>query len=192
MIGFCKSKQSSHRGFLNRYLSNQQNFKKQLRAIIRENNLTETKVTIVFTGHSLGGALAHLAALDFKLNSRIKARVKLITTNSPRVFQTGTAHFAERIIGRHHILRVWRKGDIVSSLPPKELDYEHIGRHMMIPELYQKSLLEQHLVEPMVSWTRKHGVEVGSSSMGDMTTCEVLGKIKAAAGKTAVQFFQNR
>lgn len=53
-----------HKGFLGRYsgIAASDDFKSALRAV-----KASKPGSIVFTGHSLGGAIAMLAALDFKL-----------------------------------------------------------------------------------------------------------------------------
>ena len=70
-----------HSGFLQQYISIQCNVQEEIRNIL--NNEKKIK-SIVFTGHSLGGALSTIAALDFKLKNP-KIIVKCITFASPRV-----------------------------------------------------------------------------------------------------------
>ena len=77
----------------------------------------------LFTGHSLGGALAHLMALEFKPTD-------LCTFGSPRVFH-GNSH--ERHFAGIDVTRVVTNNDFVPSLPPKFTGYRHVGD----PVVYQ-------------------------------------------------------
>jgi hypothetical protein len=126
---------SVHRGFGKKYES----YAECLSGTV-ECALTYGIEEILVTGHSLGGALASLTALHLKsLNFGIP--IKLITVGSPRVFATKSANVAEDIIGRENILRIWRKGDIFTSLPPGRTLYRHIG----IPITFNGNTVNSHL-----------------------------------------------
>jgi len=74
-----------------------------------------------FTGHSLGGAMATLAADRF-------GRGTLVTFGAPRV---GDAHFAATF--RNPAWRVVNNSDIVVWVPPPWLGgYKHVGRSWLI------------------------------------------------------------
>ena len=75
-----------------------------------------------FTGHSLGGALAHLAAYDF---IEKKANVAgLVSFGSPRVFGRGGDYF--KIVIPHHQRFVFGN-DIITNLPGP-IFYAHSGQ----------------------------------------------------------------
>lgn len=70
-----------HTGFLKQYLAVRQ----QLLEFFTKENLCEND-EIVITGHSLGGALASLAALDiFNICKETGARAQVVTFGAPRV-----------------------------------------------------------------------------------------------------------
>ncbi|KAH9167547.1 alpha/beta-hydrolase [Lactarius sanguifluus] len=79
---------------------------------------------VVLAGHSLGGALASLAALSVKSNFPWVA-VRLFTFGQPR---TGDAEFAdllEAIVGRDNIFRAVHTWDGVPTVIPEYLGYRH-------------------------------------------------------------------
>ncbi|MGE9291701.1 MAG: lipase family protein [Puniceicoccales bacterium] len=69
------------------------------------------------TGHSLGGALAILAAADFP-------EVGVMTFGSPRV---GDVEFA-KLSARRSVIRYQGAADAVCQLPPARLGFIHAGR----------------------------------------------------------------
>ncbi|RKO89776.1 Alpha/Beta hydrolase protein, partial [Blyttiomyces helicus] len=85
--------------------------------------------SVSFTGHSLGGASATLAAADaFEyLNGTVNtSEMYLITVGCPRV---GDANFASYMDGAG-LGDVWRSanlGDTVPKVPPMGLGYVHVG-----------------------------------------------------------------
>ena len=80
---------------------------------------------IVFTGHSLGGAIATLTSYYYAKNKLSKNEPILITFGQPRV---GNENFAKRFMELIPLVfRVARKGDVVTIIPPdkklKELKF---------------------------------------------------------------------
>jgi triacylglycerol lipase len=82
----------------------------------------EKQVTI--TGHSLGGALAVLAATRFKIESGLSP--SLYTFGQPLV---GNDQFADRFMQElpNNLYRVINKKDIVPRIPPTAAGYSHCG-----------------------------------------------------------------
>lgn len=85
-------------------------------------------------GHSLGGALATICAMELHDFVRRKSRVRLTTFESPRV---GNDDFA-KLVRRHFPdpmdrIRVTNGRDIVVRLPPYILGYRHASREVFIP-----------------------------------------------------------
>lgn len=78
---------------------------------------------LYLTGHSLGGALANVAAWFFPGS-------RLVTFGSPRVGDRDVAQTIESSTA--HIERYVHGDDIVPTLPPKSLGYKHAGapRHL--------------------------------------------------------------
>jgi hypothetical protein len=80
---------------------------------------------IVFLGHSLGGALALIAATDFFENYGFEDRIFVYTFGKPRV---GNREWAKYVNGMPFIDRVFRIttfGDLFVHLAPKMFGYSH-------------------------------------------------------------------
>ncbi len=104
-----------HYGFIQAYKS------------VRDAVLNETKKTpykrIICTGHSLGGALATLAALDIEYNLPDKD-ISCYTFGSPKV---GNKYFTESYNKRvPKTFRFVNGSDTVPNIPPGA--YRHVGR----------------------------------------------------------------
>ena len=100
-----------------------QGFKKALDEVWKENGLVDYlrnkdngKRTLWFTGHSLGAALATLAA------QRYGNGVRLYTYGSPRV---GDMAFKNAFPLKNY--RFVNNSDIVTRIPPSWLQYQHVG-----------------------------------------------------------------
>mmetsp|Transcript_72917 Transcript_72917/g.136196 ORF Transcript_72917/g.136196 Transcript_72917/m.136196 type:complete len:808 (-) Transcript_72917:67-2490(-) len=85
---------------------------------------------VLFTGHSLGGALASLAALDTSLKSRGEplagVKVKAVTYGAPRV---GDERFCQVYdVYAHDTWRVFSASDIIPCMPPTSFfGFTHAG-----------------------------------------------------------------
>ncbi|KAJ7154912.1 Alpha/Beta hydrolase protein [Mycena crocata] len=82
--------------------------------------------TIVVTGHSLGGAVAALAAPSLK-TALPGAAIKLYTFGQPRTGDAKFASYVETKIGVANIFRGVHTFDGVPTLIPRILGYEHHG-----------------------------------------------------------------
>lgn len=77
--------------------------------------------TLVITGHSLGGAVANMLALDVAVNAPV-ARLELYTLAAPK---TGDVEFLNRFTANVPVsYRVFNEPDIVPKLPPR---YEQVN-----------------------------------------------------------------
>lgn len=74
-----------------------------------------------YTGHSLGGALALLAAAH-------RAPRSLVTFGAPRVGDTALAG----VLGGVPTARFVNGCDVVPTLPPEMLGYRHVGEHWLL------------------------------------------------------------
>jgi hypothetical protein len=79
-----------------------------------------TKIT--FTGHSLGGAMATIAAMDYWVTTGHVPRV--ITFGSPRVGNYYFAHYFEQIFGMNSY-RFVNHNDFIPHLPLEDMGYYH-------------------------------------------------------------------
>ncbi|WP_438445254.1 lipase family protein [Gorillibacterium sp. sgz5001074] len=115
----------THRGFTELYAS----VREQVQQLIRR---IPAGKPLYVTGHSLGGAIAALCALDAATSRRIP--VYLYTFGSPK---PGNADFASALDARvKSHLRIFNPKDLVTVLPPALLlfyRYEHGGRPVPLP-----------------------------------------------------------
>lgn len=95
-----------------------------------EKELDALRCPVFFTGHSLGAALATLAAARRLASNPPKA---LYTFGSPRVGNSAFVAFLNRIATSIH--RVVDDDDIVTTLPPEGLGFAHVGieKKLMAP-----------------------------------------------------------
>ena len=166
-ISFTKEKCSFlnnkgvHSGFLNSY----NYFKPELNKKINEIIKTHPNARIIFTGHSLGGAVATLAALDAVNNNNFKDKnISLITFCSPRVLSEEAYKYcmSDKNIKKlcENTIRIWRAGDVVSSLPFEgyKLNFKHFGKSWCIDKLpdnykpVKKGLLSVFSYSEWVKW----------------------------------------
>jgi hypothetical protein len=103
-----------HEGFLDAYLE----ISDQLEAVLRGK---KPEQSIWLTGHSLGGALATLAAAHCVEHGLPVQGI--YTYGSPRV---GDADFARQLPARSHY-RFVHRDDWIPNVPPEVLGYQHAG-----------------------------------------------------------------
>ncbi|KAJ1645137.1 hypothetical protein LPJ64_003244 [Coemansia asiatica] len=130
-----------HSGFLQAYLAARPHVFRSLDTLLLASDDPELKdYTLCFTGHSLGGAQATLAYLDYMMHAdqQMLSRnmPKLITFGAPRV---GNKYFAKAINGARNFsnvdslaLRVVHEMDLVPRLPRSAYpgQYAHSDREI--------------------------------------------------------------
>jgi len=113
-----------HTGFIDQYL--------EARPIIHR-ELTEGRYkdpkNVVVTGHSLGGALATLCAVDLKYHNQ-ELPVVCIPLASPRVGNRAFAQSYDMRVPVTH--RIINGHDTVCKVPPMWLGYEHVGTSIYV------------------------------------------------------------
>jgi hypothetical protein len=84
---------------------------------------------IIFTGHSLGGAMTEIAAADFHIltNGRYSDRVSVTTFGQPRVGNPEWASYLQSLPFARRFTRVVADKDPVAQLPPTFLNYQFAG-----------------------------------------------------------------
>lgn len=81
---------------------------------------------ITVTGHSLGAALATIAAVDIFVAKNISTEsVTLMTFGCPRVGNIFFSEYAEKNLG--HVWRITHAADIIVHLPLMTLGFYHLG-----------------------------------------------------------------
>lgn len=90
--------------------------------------------TIIVTGHSLGAAMAELAAIDLKLNVYPSMRFASYTQGTPRVGNPAFATLFDQQIDVS--FREIHQADCVPHLPPKLLGFSHAPMEIWFDEAF--------------------------------------------------------
>ncbi|MEM9217751.1 MAG: lipase family protein [Cyanobacteria bacterium P01_F01_bin.150] len=125
-----------HEGFSNAYLSVRDSIHKEI------SNL-EQQTRIIVTGHSLGGALATLCALDLQFNffSSASEQISLYTFGSPRV---GNANFKKSFDRRvPNSYRIINGMDIVPAVPRPWQRYRHVAQEYRVGKRFSWRFVSQ-------------------------------------------------
>ena len=123
-----------HSGFIRRFLDISMEVYHNIEAVRRAHpNAKE----VVFTGHSLGAALAEIGSVLYAMNYN-DIPVRFITHEAPRVFEKATW---EQILSNPATanlnktgLRLWRTNDMIESINPTWRGARHLGQSLKIPE----------------------------------------------------------
>jgi hypothetical protein len=115
-----------HSGFVTEYEESKESLKKTLAE-------TSSNKPIIFCGHSLGGALSNIAALDFTTNKVMGSTEVggVVTFGAPRVFSHRAANFYNQLGLGEKTIRVVQKGDPIPEIAPYSL-YKHTGKKVEI------------------------------------------------------------
>ncbi|PRP86108.1 hypothetical protein PROFUN_03095 [Planoprotostelium fungivorum] len=143
-----------HSGFLNAYVS----VRDQLLKIVGGFTTKYPKKTILFTGHSLGGALTVLAAVDTYLIKAFKNRVLIHTLGAPRVGNPQFAAFVDETFPSS--IRITNRYDPVPRLPLQSMGFLHYGwehwtpygNTTMIPCNYKKGEEDEKCIDSLWPW----------------------------------------
>lgn len=133
-----------HRGFHERYMQTRDDMKAKLTETINKSfpaTADRSNLKIILTGHSLGGALSTLAALDLVQDAKLLGelgirpdQIDLITFCSPRVLtldayehvKTNTKSPQKRLLDT--AIRFWRDRDTVAAVPTGSMGFKHFGQ----------------------------------------------------------------
>lgn len=151
-----------HSGFRNRYMESRDQMLAKVQNILTQNELKADEVDFVVTGHSLGGALATIAAVDLKKGLASNTKLSLVTFSSPRVFDKKGAQEAENILeGRAY--RLWREKDpipAVSLATRLGLGYltgfKHVGKSMKLSSTVNLFSMENHAMDTLLRDAQSH------------------------------------
>ncbi|KAF9650877.1 alpha/beta-hydrolase [Thelephora ganbajun] len=95
-------------------------------SIMEEQYTFYPRYRLVCTGHSLGGALASLAAVTLRSNiPGLAGRIKLFTFGQPRTGNLAFSQFVEELLGPFNIYRAVHHYDGVPTIIPCYLGYHH-------------------------------------------------------------------
>ena len=122
IYGTSDSGVKMHSGFTNAYLA----VRSDIHTVVGQSNKTHW----IMTGHSLGGALAKLCAVDLQFNFSPGISVEAYMFGAPRV---GNKAFVESYNRR--VPRSWRfvnGNDVVSGLPRNWQGYRHVDTRIRL------------------------------------------------------------
>ena len=138
--GESRSGAKMHRGFVDAYLS----VREQIHNYLRSH--AAPRVTV--TGHSLGGALATLCAVDAQYNfSNIK--IDIYTFGAPRVGNSGFRESFNRRVPDSH--RFVYGMDVVPSLPRPWQGYRHVEQEHRLGSRWSMNFFSQRLKDHQIS-----------------------------------------
>ncbi|OWZ11576.1 hypothetical protein PHMEG_00015383 [Phytophthora megakarya] len=145
-----------HRGFWIAYESIRDELKEVTRLILDEN----PGISVYITGHSMGGALAVIAAYDFAVNFSIK--VNMYNFGGPRVGNPSFRQHYSSCVPTSY--RVVMDGDIVPGWPKFWGLYQHVGTEISLDVagnlIVDPSFVERHLHNSTRRKTTMHGTNV--------------------------------
>ncbi|BET29533.1 MAG: lipase [Wolbachia endosymbiont of Ephestia elutella] len=133
-----------HSGFYSLFKRSWPSVHKILQGYANDKGLTIKDLKVNVTGHSMGGALASIAALC--LNKTEDAEdVHVATFGSPRVFYNGAADVYDKCLGNKTI-RVACQSDPVPCLPHGNagMHYKHVGKPLKLETGKTLEYLEPH------------------------------------------------
>jgi predicted lipase len=119
-----------HSGFERLYIS----IRNQILPPIYAAAMNYPDYKVVFTGHSLGGALATLSAVDFHQLLGFGNRISVYTYGQPRLGNTSWANYLDRLPFANRIYRLVKAGDPISHLPPSSFGYAHNRQQFQLDE----------------------------------------------------------
>ena len=132
-----------HRGFMAAYFS------------VRDRLLTEIRqypnCSITFTGHSLGGAVATIAALDVQYNitQHTEQPIELFTFGAPRVGnQALIESFIRRVPNCYRFIYGW---DIVTRVPRQWQGYEHVPQEHRLGSRWTWNIISRRFKDHSIS-----------------------------------------
>lgn len=122
-----------HRGFVTAYFS--------VRDRLHEYVSRYPVAKVIATGHSLGGALATLCAVDLQYNFSPKITIESYTFGAPRVGNSGFAESFNRRVPNSY--RIVNGMDIVPALPRPWQGYRHVDQEYRVGRRFSLNFLSQ-------------------------------------------------
>ncbi|MDV3351344.1 lipase family protein [Leptolyngbyaceae cyanobacterium CCMR0082] len=149
VYGTSQSGVKMHSGFTKAYLA----ARSEIQSVVHQSEMTRWLVT----GHSLGGALAKLCAVDLQYNFSPDISVEVYTFGAPRV---GNKAFAESYNRR--VPNTWRfvnGNDVVSGLPRRWQRYRHVDERIRFNVMFSWRIisgsLQDHRIDRYIAALEK-------------------------------------
>jgi triacylglycerol lipase len=130
-----------HRGFVEAYFS----VRDEIHNFVEDHPTTK----IILTGHSLGGALATLCAVDLQFNYPDQFAIELYTYGCPRVGNSGFVEsFNQRIPNAYRFVY---GSDAVTGVPVPWQGYGHVDRETLLGPRFHWNFLTQRFKDHSLS-----------------------------------------
>ncbi|KAF0682940.1 Aste57867_24953 [Aphanomyces stellatus] len=150
-----------HSGFWKAYGAVRGDLKETLRFLLDD----DPDLTVYMTGHSMGGALAVLAAYDCAVHFNID--ITMYNFGGPRVGNPAFMRQYNRAVPNSH--RVVLDGDLVAGIPRFWGLYQHVGTEVAIDEegnlIVDPSFIERRLHQRSKTRVAVHGMMVYRSML---------------------------
>jgi|GEM_PF-3173618 len=125
---------SGHSGFLHRYDESREQLHLILESLAKKQKKSLEHIEVLFTGHSLGGALAQIAAADLAINRKLSS--ELITFAAPRALSVTSVQQALDTNLIRNPIRIVSMLDYVPNILPEFLTgYRGLGTTIIIGHL---------------------------------------------------------
>ncbi len=131
-----------HSGFYSLFKDSWDSVYEILKGHANDQKLEIKDFKINLTGHSMGGAIANIAALCLSVREGAED-LHVATFASPRVFDSSAAEVYEECLGKNTI-RVVNQSDFIPSLLLGSMGYKHVGEQLRISS---SSLLYAHSLD---------------------------------------------
>lgn len=132
-----------HRGFMSAYFA----VRDQVLAAVEK----APQPNLIITGHSLGGALATIAALDLQYNitSQREQAIRVRTFGAPRVGNGALAEsYNRRVPDTTRFVFGW---DIVTRVPRLWQGYRHVGQEVMLGSRWTWQIVSRRFSDHNIS-----------------------------------------
>lgn len=139
--GESKSSAQMHRGFVAAYMSVREKIHNYLRS--------HAVANVTVTGHSLGGALATLCAVDVQYNFANKGAINIYTFGAPRVGNDGFRDSFNRRVPASY--RFVYGMDLVPALPRPWQGYSHVDKEYRFGPRFSFNFLSQRFEDHKIS-----------------------------------------
>jgi hypothetical protein len=123
-------------GFFDGYLAIRDDFHERLQKAVALTNCSNAERKLYITGHSLGGAIALIAAMDLKYNTQMStlwsafSSVTVYTFETPRAGNTDFAAAFKTVTS--DVWEVQNYFDVIPHTPPQSAGFEHVMKIALV------------------------------------------------------------
>lgn len=173
----AKNKEKVHRGFQGQLIAIETPLFKQIQ------DLDPQYEKIIFTGHSLGGALATIASLKYVVEYQgDPEKVHCITYGSPRVGNGSFTKLFNKTV--KNVIRFTNWNDPVTIVPPLLFAYRHVCQPTY--------LLDNRLIEPSENRNMITTLFLRIAEMVVKTVVSIFTKIRCPTKAHSMSLYCNR